>query len=34
MTAGLIECDKKERKLAGGLALPETVKVIDEEKMR
>ncbi|XP_028392981.1 U4/U6.U5 tri-snRNP-associated protein 1-like [Dendronephthya gigantea] len=31
---GLIECDKKERKLAGGLALPETVKVIDEEKMR
>ncbi|CAB4014383.1 U4 tri-snRNP-associated 1-like [Paramuricea clavata] len=31
---GLIESDKKERKFAGGLSLPETVKVIDEEKMR
>lgn len=32
---GLLESDKtKERKLAGGLALPETVKIIDEEKMR
>ena len=31
---GLIESDKKERKFAGGLSLPETVKIIDEEKMR
>jgi hypothetical protein len=30
----LIESDKRERKFAGGLSLPETVKVIDEEKMR
>ena len=32
---GMLESDKtKERKFAGGLALPETVKIIDEEKMR